>query len=518
MGLAAEFHKYFSGLERAHGEYTIKGKGNAKGKMAGEAFTRQSPTTETLWKKHLEGTLGLGVPPLRADNTVYFAVIDVDEYPLDHNKLNDLITELKLPLTLCKSKSGGAHLYIFFSDPVKASLVVPKLKKWADALGYADTEIFPKQMEHPNEDSTGNWINVPYFAANNTDRPAIVEGRELSPLAFIKHIAATRITEAQFKKINVTIDHTLDGAPPCVRKIWTAGLDQYSGERDVGYYNIATFLNMKYGDETDEHGNFIWENKYWEFFDSNKIENMPRKEVQKTYNQIEKELKFYSCTQQPCVRLCDKKDCANEEYGIGGQGPGFEITRLIKYEDSTGSFVYYDVYVDDKKIEVRNDTDLYVYRTFRHKVTTAMNHQPPMCKDATWNGMLNNALDQVEIKRADDDSTDDGVLASEYFPAFVNRMIVDDDIQQLFIGRVMRDTKTGLIWFSLVDFEKYLRSEQIRKSAAEIAPILRRFYATYENKSKTFKHQKNRFKVVNEAELNLQTESFDVPEPDTGGM
>jgi hypothetical protein len=519
MGLAAEFHKYFSGFEKAYGEYTIKGKDEKKGKIKGQAYTRSKPTTEALWKKHLEGTIGLGIPPLRADNTVYFAAIDVDEYPLDHNKLNDLITELKLPLTLCKSKSGGAHLYVFFSDPVKASLVVPKLKKWADALGYADVEVFPKQTEHYDEKSYGNWINMPYFAANDTIRPAVVDGRELKPMAFIKHVAASRISEAQFKKINIKVDKTLDGAPPCIKKIWTFGLDQYSGERDVAYYNIATFLKMKYGDETDDGGNTIWETKYWEFFDSNKIENQPRKEVAKTFNAVDKELKFYTCSQDPCHRLCDKPECNKQEFGVGGSGPGFEITRFIKYEDSTGAFVKYKIYIEEsKKINIKNASDFLQYRRFRELATIVLNHFPNQCKDSVWTGMVNNAFAIMELKRAEDDSTEDGIIATEHFPDFVSRFILDDDFQSLFQGRVVRDTKAGTIWFSTKDFVNFLKQQKYSIQSSDVSDILKRYYPSFEDKIKQLKGMRKRFKVINEPELSLQSESYDVPEPDTGGM
>lgn len=86
-----------------------------KGKTEAEYRTVHGQVTEELMQKHLDGESGVGIVPIKGD-MCKFGVIDIDVYDLDHASLQRRITDLKLPLVHCRSKSGGAHLYLFFND------------------------------------------------------------------------------------------------------------------------------------------------------------------------------------------------------------------------------------------------------------------------------------------------------------------------------------------------------------------------------------------------------------------
>ena len=75
-----------------------------------------------------------------------------------------------------RSKSGGAHVFMFFTVPVKAGLVQSKLKEFASFLGCAGSEIFPKQNEIDNPRYIGNFVYLPYYAGFDT--PTMVAYRE----------------------------------------------------------------------------------------------------------------------------------------------------------------------------------------------------------------------------------------------------------------------------------------------------------------------------------------------------
>ena len=79
---------------------------------------------------------------------------------------------------MTKSKSGGAHIGLFFDKPYPARDVRHILKKVAYQLCDGTPEIFPKQEElQPNE--TGSFINLPYHRGNT--RVVInSEGKELN--------------------------------------------------------------------------------------------------------------------------------------------------------------------------------------------------------------------------------------------------------------------------------------------------------------------------------------------------
>ena len=72
---------------------------------------------------------------------------------------------------MCRSKSGGAHVFLFAKEPIKAKLVRDKLIEWAGELGYANCEIFPKQIEiKADRGDTGNFLNLPYHGGDDSLR------------------------------------------------------------------------------------------------------------------------------------------------------------------------------------------------------------------------------------------------------------------------------------------------------------------------------------------------------------
>ena len=130
-----KFKQIFSGLDRAYGQYIP---GNLKnGKQGGNAFIKKSTVTDSLWSDHVEGKEpSLGIIPIRDDSTCSWGCIDVDTYPLDHKKIIKNIQKLNLPLIVCRSKSGGAHLFLFTKEWITASLMRNTLMLWAGELGY----------------------------------------------------------------------------------------------------------------------------------------------------------------------------------------------------------------------------------------------------------------------------------------------------------------------------------------------------------------------------------------------
>src|SRR5688572_26098650 len=115
--LADRFARRFRGLDRVHGYYTPdKEKKPGKLKLEGDAGTMREPVTLNHYKLHLGGEQGLGIVPVTDKGTCWFAAIDVDQYEdLDYAGLDEKIDRLGLTLIVCQTKSGGAHLYQFFS-------------------------------------------------------------------------------------------------------------------------------------------------------------------------------------------------------------------------------------------------------------------------------------------------------------------------------------------------------------------------------------------------------------------
>ena len=119
-GQSRAIQELFAGFDKAYGQFEVQ-RTTSKGKAEGRAVTVTGPVTDALWTQHLTGSgAGLGVIPLTAGNLVHWACIDIDVVTINHAELEAKIQRLKLPLVVARSKSGGAHCFVFFTEGTPA--------------------------------------------------------------------------------------------------------------------------------------------------------------------------------------------------------------------------------------------------------------------------------------------------------------------------------------------------------------------------------------------------------------
>lgn len=246
--LIAKLMQLFNGYEQAHGEHRLAPNPDQSGKLNGQAQTIRFGATAKHYEDHLTGKgTSLGIIPLLADSTCWFGAIDVDikgraalHETLEH--LEARIRKLEMPLVVCRSKSGGAHLYIFCSSPVSAELLQAKLSEMATVLGYKGCEIFPKQTKRKDGD-IGNWINIAYYgslSASGTNRYCIRNGKPIYSLSeFMAYAELMRMNIEELKEPRALHDKV---------KTNSAILD---GERNIKVYSYARGLRSK-GAEYEE--------------------------------------------------------------------------------------------------------------------------------------------------------------------------------------------------------------------------------------------------------------------------
>jgi len=134
--------RFFFGLDRAYGQF-IKEDQREDGKETGKAFITKKPVVDQLWLDHLDGKYpSFGVIPITDDSTCRWGCIDVDTYPLDHKALVVKLNKKKLPFIVARSKSGGAHIFVFLKEYAPAKLVLEKMSEIASSIGHGDCEIF----------------------------------------------------------------------------------------------------------------------------------------------------------------------------------------------------------------------------------------------------------------------------------------------------------------------------------------------------------------------------------------
>jgi len=108
---AARFKALFDGHAGLYGIYNnVAATGDEHGKRIGaDRRTTKGVVTVDLYRQHLAGRSGLGICPIRGDSTVRFGAIDIDQYAeLSHAGIAAKLASIKLPLVVCRSKSGGA--------------------------------------------------------------------------------------------------------------------------------------------------------------------------------------------------------------------------------------------------------------------------------------------------------------------------------------------------------------------------------------------------------------------------
>ena len=307
-----KYIELFSGYEHAHGRYRLSsGNASAGDKLRGQARTISQPLLENDILSHLngQGGDGIGAIPLKEDNTVVFAAIDIDDYRLDIEKL--LEKTKRFPLVPCRSKSGGVHLYMFFEKPISAEIVVDKMREIAAFIGYGTVEVFPKQTYRYDKKDIGNWINLPYYDHENTKRYAFFNTSEqLSLEQFVDIAYEKRQTLEQIQSIGL-IDNNDDksslfyGAPPCLKYLFSMG-GFPQGSKNNGMTSVAVYLKKRFPDD--------WEQKMAEYAVEMCGKNVPLNEINSIVKSVSKKDYSYMCKQSPLCDHCDKRKCLQQEF------------------------------------------------------------------------------------------------------------------------------------------------------------------------------------------------------------
>ena len=178
--VAERFLQLFEGYGKAHGQTAVLDRARHGKKQANYKIVHE-PLTLQLVQNHLDGKLGVGSIPIDETSRCSFGALDIDDYNLDLTALLAKVKRFKLPLIMCRSKSGGAHLFLFLSEKIAAAEVRDRLAEFASVLGWGNCEIFPKQEEvRADRGDVGNFINLPYQNAKHTTRYALkVDGDRL---------------------------------------------------------------------------------------------------------------------------------------------------------------------------------------------------------------------------------------------------------------------------------------------------------------------------------------------------
>jgi len=321
-----KFIEIFSGLDRAYGQTQSRSK-NESGKLEAKSWIEKENLTKEKWLDHLEGREpSLGIIPIKDDNTCTWGAIDIDSYDgLDHKALIKKIQTKNFPLIVCKSKSGGAHIFLFVREPATAKEMQMKLTEICAWLGYGGSEIFPKQIEL-NSKGTGNFLNLPYNHPEYPTRYAFDDkGEALIELsefcAFYETKVINNIKEIKVEKpVSQSNKDDFKGAPPCLLTLAEQGFSE--GSRNMSLFQMGVYLRNRFPNELEDRLD-EYNRKYFK-------PPLPSREVQTIYKQVQDSKYFYRCEEPTFKSVCEKIRCQSQKFGIGNAGKD-DITSLKKW-------------------------------------------------------------------------------------------------------------------------------------------------------------------------------------------
>ena len=382
-----KFIEIFTGLGLAYGQTQSREK-NEAGKLEGRSWLVKEPITRDKWINHLEGKEpSLGIIPIDDNNQCKWGAIDVDTYDgFDYKKLITKIVEKKLPLVVCKSKSGGAHVFLFVSEPVLAKQMQIKLKEIAVFLGYGDCEIFPKQIEL-NSKGTGNFLNLPYNHPEFPTRYAFDdEGNALIELnSFIKHYETKVVSQLNKvvieKPITEKKNNDFKGAPPCLVTLASQGFPE--GSRNMALFQLGVYLRERFPEKLEEKLDY-YNSKYFS-------PPLPSREVLTIFKQVEDKKYFYRCEEPLFKTVCEKIKCQSQKFGIGNSATN-EISGLKKWVSDNP---VYELTHNGKVIILTVD-QLSSHAEYRKQCIAQANESPRPVAPAIWADMVQTLLSGMQ--------------------------------------------------------------------------------------------------------------------------
>ena len=448
-----KFSSVFRGLELAHGTYSING--NKKGKQTGKAQIVRAPRTTELWEQHLSGEgAAIGIVPINEDSKCVWGCIDIDEYSLDHKALVNKVRRLKLPLVICRSKSGGAHAFLFTNDWIDAKDLQDVLTSMASALGYNGSEIFPKQVHlNVEKGDVGNFLNLPYYNAETGLRYVIKDDGTAGTLnEFFELYEKYALSPDEVSSFEITLeDHSGDkDAPPCIQALIKQGFAE--GSRNNGLFNVGVYLRKAYpttwGQEIQRYNS--------NYFDP----PLDLAELNAVAKQLEKKDYTYKCSDQPIKSFCNKEVCATRKFCVQSIVTNTAMGNLRKYDSNPPIW-----FLDVNSYPVELDTEsLMLQAKFQKACIEQLNHVPPTVSKPQWESRLNALLaNMVEtegsIIEASEDSNIDGQFY-EYLEEFAHHLQQAETRDEIYLRRAWTDEDKAKTYFRVKDLMNHLKKNK----------------------------------------------------------
>jgi hypothetical protein len=446
-------HDLFQGSDLAYGRSEMTAAVTAKGKHEAKSWLEKRAVTLADWEGHIVGRAGIGMPPLNSKNQVRWGAIDVDVYAgLDLVKLNDTIQAAQLPLVICRSKSGGPHIFMFLAEWTPASEMIAKLDSIAGYLGFGTSEIFPKQArvayDAKNPDY-GSWINMPYFNGTKNLRYGLDQnGKALASIPeFHAYVLTQRLTKERFAALRTPkAEEIFPDGPPCLNLIFG---QRPSDNRNILLANAAVYAKKAFPEDWKAKLD-IYNTKFAEPLGSAEVETLKKSYDKKDYR--------YQCPKQPLCNYCDSSKCRKTKHGVGG-GDFLPATRSLSMVATEPPLWYLDLTLpDDRSARVSLTTEqLQNPSLFQRRCMETIQRMPPSMKMEDWQPIVSALMEHCSVIDVPPETSPLGQL-QEHLWDFLHVRAATGSFEDLIRGVPYRNNST--YYFRMRDLTDYLNQRR----------------------------------------------------------
>lgn len=451
------FSTLFTGAKEFYGVTLVKDIVNGKAQSTSTCI-HEIPSV-SVYAKHLAGEQSIGISPLKADNTLSFGAIDIDDYQGDIMKVVRAIWDFDMPICPCFSKSKKLHLYFFFTEETLATDAIEIMRWYARALGCSKkVEVFPKQAMRTAGNKAYSWINLPYFNCDDPENHRKMVQRDGSYASIDDFLDRASDVTLSFNDHTDRI-HALPyyDAPPC---IVTGALlrDVGAGGRNNWLYSCATYLRMK--DENCDLEDALGQ------LNASLDDPLPDSELRSTViASVKRKTCFYLCSQ---MSHCDKSECIKLEHGVGSaKSTGLEYGQLTQYMSDPPTYVWQ---VNGQDMRFYSEQELLQQTKFRCLCLRQLHLVPRKVDDAIWSKIVTRAASNIKVEYQD---TKGGDFSSGSIFYDLTCMYFSDkrkaaNMSQIAMGRVFEDKENKEFVFTSNSFLRFMRDTNNFKDLSQM--------------------------------------------------
>jgi hypothetical protein len=182
---------------------------------------------------------------------------------------------------------------------------------------------------------------------------------------------------------------------------------------------------------------------------------LPASEIVTIQNQVEKKEWGYLCSEEPMASYCNKNVCRTMTHGIGGGGALPTISGLSVVM-SEPRLWFLDI--DGRRLEL--DTDqLQNPRLFQRSCMEQLNFMPERAKEADWQVLINNLMDNCNQIEVPQELTYKGQFA-ELLETYCTGRVQAVTVEELMLGKPYTDSEEQRTYFRLDSLMEFLRQKK----------------------------------------------------------